>query len=210
MVENMTQILNITNTDFPYPEIARALEPHKDKSRHSVEFWVEMDGNLPIVGLLYPGKKKKYRPPPKIMKWDNLYDFVVQPYSTGNRVDPAEFTFEKMLEDFAEHKSGSNQFWELLEELYDTNILSIIPPTLPGIESRLYLLVLKWIWIQEDLRYKYDWEDVESRIRYRRTSKKGNSLPKGGAGRAKFFAALVLLRNRLFTLDEVKKIIPPY
>ena len=39
-------------------------------------------------------------------------------------------------------------------------------------------------------------------------SKRGNSMSRG-AGRAKFFGAMILLKNN-FTIEEVKKIIPMY
>lgn len=206
---NLARILTIQDKDFPFPEIAKALVPHKDKPKHSVEFWVEMDNDKPVVSILYPGKKVEYRPPPKRLNWANLYDFVVQPYLNNKRIDPAEFTFEKLIDDFAVHKRTSSKFWELLEGIYGTDQLREIPPDLPGINSRLFLLVMKWIWIQEDFRYKYDWKEVKSRLGYIRLSKAGHRLGKG-AGRAKSFAALVLLRNRYFSLREVKKIIPPY
>ena len=205
----MVQSLKISNLEFPYPEIASNLAPHRQKKAHSEEFFVEMDGSVPLVSILYPGKKVERRPPPARIEWANLYDFAVQPYQNGIKLDLGQFTFENMLDDFYSNKGENDQFWNLTERIYKTNNLPNEPPVLPGIDSKLYLLTLKWIWIQEDFRYKYDWKEVKSRIRYMRLSKKGHSLGRG-AGRAKFFAALVLLRNKLFSLEEVKKIIPPY
>jgi hypothetical protein len=205
----MTHLIEISNSSFPFPEIAAQLLPHRAKESHAEEFFVEMEDSNPIVSILYPGKKVAKRPPPKKVEWANLYDFAVQSYHKGVKLDLSLFTFENMLEDFYENKRDDDDFWELTEEIYDTNLLSRDPPNLPGLDSKVYLLTLKWIWIQEDFRYKYDWKEVKSRTRYVRLSKKGHSLSRG-AGRAKFFAAMVLLRNRLFSYEEVKKIIPPY
>ena len=92
--------------------------------------------------------------------------------------------------------------------MYNTNTLIKEPPKLPGIDSKLYLLVLKWIWIQEDFNYRFGWEEVASPVRYVLETRTGTRTAKG-AGRAKFFAALILL-NHHFTFEEVKKIIPLY
>jgi hypothetical protein len=64
------------------------------------------------------------------------------------------------------------------------------------------------MWIQEDLNYKLDWRDVNSPEKYIRLTKRGKPAGKG-AGRAKFFAALILARHG-FSLEEIKKIIPQY
>lgn len=52
------------------------------------------------------------------------------------------------------------------------------------------------------------WDEVKSPTKYKLISKRGNSMSRG-AGRAKFFGAMVLLKNN-FTIEEVKKIIPIY
>jgi hypothetical protein len=79
---------------------------------------------------------------------------------------------------------------------------------LAGIDTQLYLLVLKWIWIQEDFNYKFSWGEVHSPVRYVLETRTGSRTARG-AGRAKFFAALILLKYH-FTFEEVKKIIPLY
>jgi len=79
---------------------------------------------------------------------------------------------------------------------------------LPGINPKLYLLVLKWIWIQEDFNYKLSWQDVNSPIRYVLETRTGTPTSKD-AGRGKFYAALILLKHH-FNFDLVKKIIPLY
>ncbi len=94
-------------------------------------------------------------------------------------------------------------------EIYFKNELTREPPKLHGIDSKLFLLTLKWMWIQEDLNYKLDWREVDSPEPYVLETKRGGRIKKG-AGKAKFFAALVLLRSGYFTLEEVKKIIPPF
>jgi len=68
--------------------------------------------------------------------------------------------------------------------------------------------MLKWIWIQEDFNYRFSWQEVNSPIRYVLETRTGSRTSKG-AGRAKFFAALILLKHH-FTFEQVKKIIPLY
>ena len=72
----------------------------------------------------------------------------------------------------------------------------------------LYLLMLKWMWIQEDFNYRLSWQEVNSPVRYVLETRTGSRTARG-AGRAKFFAALVLLKYH-FTFEQVKKIIPLY
>jgi len=67
---------------------------------------------------------------------------------------------------------------------------------------------LKWIWLQEDFNYKFSWKEVDSPVQYTLENKTGKPTSKG-AGRAKFFAALILLKHH-FNFEEVKKIIPLY
>ena len=204
--------LKIKNSKNPYPEIVQSLFPHKEKPPLSVEFIVE--GNLmnPIVVIRYPGRRVKKRklkkPTRKSVDWENLFDFAVIPYVNKKETKIEDFTYEKLLEDFEKNKKDSDEFWKCVEEIYYHNTLSKEPPSLPGINSKLFLLVLKWLWIQEDLNYKLDWKDVGSPIPYIRVTKTGRRIGKR-AGRAKFFAALVLIRYG-FKLEEVKSIIPLY
>jgi len=202
--------LKIKDTKNIYKELAEALSPHREELAGSVEFIVEGDKNNPIIGIRYPGRKVKKRSL-KVVRansalWANLFDFVAIPYENGKEVKEGEFTFEKILRDFQENKRDNEEFWRCIEELYNTNTLIREPPKLPGINSNLYLLTLKWIWIQEDFNYRFGWEEVASPVRYVLETRTGTRTAKG-AGRAKFFAALILLKHH-FTFDEVKKIIP--
>lgn len=210
----MTQIIELKIKDNKkiYQELARALSQYKEKPAGSILFIVEGTKKRPIIGIRYPGKKVRKR----ILKtirvnsalWANLYDFEVVPFRNGKEVDTQKFTFEELLKDFQVHKRNSEKFWKILEELYEDNTITKNPPKLSGIDSQLYLLVLKWIWIQEDFNYRFGWEDVNSPIRYVLETRTGSRTAKG-AGRAKFFAALILLRHH-FTFEQVKKIIPLY
>lgn len=195
-----------------YHGLAVALAPHREKVMCSVEFIVEGTKKKPIIGIRYPGKKvvkrKLKSKRANSVKWGNLFDFLVIPYTDGKEARREDFTFEKILKDFEENKRDNENFWKCIEEVYYKNELTKEPPELPGINSKLFLLVLKWIWIQEDLNYKFSWKDINSPIRYVLLTRKGSTISKG-AGRAKFFAALILLKHH-FTFNEVKKIIPMY
>jgi len=210
----MTQIteLKIKDNKKIYQELAKVLSQYKEKPAGSTLFIVEGTKKKPIIGIRYPGKKVRKR----ILKtiransalWANLYDFEVVPFKNGKEVDTQKFTFEELLKDFQNNKRNNEKFWKILEKLYQDNIIIKNPPKLPGIDSQLYLLVLKWIWIQEDFNYRFGWEDVNSPVRYVLETRTGSRTAKG-AGRAKFFAALILLKHH-FTFEQVKKIIPLY
>jgi len=193
-------------------EVAMALLPHRGKEATSVEFIVEGTKEKPIVGIRYPGRKvvKRKLKVKRVnsAEWGNLFDFVVIPYENGKEVKEQNFTFENLLRDFEENKRDSEKFWKLIEDIYHKNKLIKEPPKLPGIGPKLFLLALKWIWIQEDLNYKLSWEDVTSPVRYVLLKRDGKPTKKG-AGRAKFFAALILLKHH-FTFEEVKKIVQMY
>jgi len=204
--------VRINNPETIYQELAKTLSPFREKPAGSVLFIVEGTKKNPIIGLRYPGKKVKKR----VLKfarsnsalWANLYDFEVVPYRDGKEITSGEFTFERMLRDFQENKRNSEKFWQQIEELYQAQTITRQPPKLKGINSKLYLLVLKWIWIQEDFNYRLGWQEVSSTVRYVLETRTGNKTAKG-AGRAKFFAALILLKHH-FTFEQVKKIIPLY
>jgi len=210
----MTQIIELKIKDNKkiYQELAKVLSQYKEKPAGSVLFIVEGTKKKPIIGIRYPGKKVRKR----ILKtirtnsalWVNLYDFEVVPFKNGKEVDTQKFTFEELLKDFQNNKRKSEKFWKILEKLYQDNTITKNPPKLPGIDSQLYLLVLKWIWIQEDFNYRFGWEDVNSPVKYVLETRTGSRTVKG-AGRAKFFAALILLKHR-FTFEQTKKIIPLY
>lgn len=208
--------LNIKNTENSYHEIALALEKYKERETCSIRFIVEGDLKKPLVGIDYPGRKmfkRKLKSQRKnIARWANLFDFRVVPYENGEALGPEKFTFDKFLRDFKDNKSENEEFWKMLQELYRTNKINKEPPKLKGMDSKTFLLTLKWIWIEEDFNYKFKWEDIQSKTKYvlaKISKKTGKEQPVSrGAGRAKFFAALILLKRKDFTYEEVKKIIP--
>jgi len=204
--------LKIKNPRRIYQELSKVLAPYREKPSGSILFIVEGTKKKPIIGIRYPGRKIRKRTL-KIVRsnsalWANLYDFEVVPFQNGKELTTQEFTYEKLLKDFQENKKESKKFWSMLEELYKNNTITKKPPKLKGIDPLLYLLVLKWMWIQEDFNYRYSWKEVQSPIRYVLETRTGSRTSKG-AGRAKFFAALILIKHH-FSFDQVKKIIPLY
>ncbi|MBL7132302.1 MAG: hypothetical protein ISS45_13045 [Candidatus Omnitrophica bacterium] len=204
--------LKIKDNKRIYQELTQVLSSYREAPAGSMLFIVEGTKTKPIIGIRYPGKKLRRRTL-KVERansalWANLYDFEVVPYKNGKELNTQDFTFELLLRDFQDNKRNNKIFWGILEELYNNNIITKRPPKLLGIDPLLYLLVLKWIWIQEDFNYRFGWEEVESPIKYVLETRTGNRTAKG-AGRAKFFAALILLRH-YFSFDLVKKIIPLY
>ena len=204
--------LKIRNNKKIYQELTKALCAHREKPPGSVLFIVEGTKKKPLIGIRYPGRKLQRRRL-KVERtnsalWANLYDFEVVPYARGKEMNTQRFTFGELMKDFQENKRDNKKFWALLEELYKNNTITKKAPNLPGIDSQLYLLVLKWIWIQEDFNYRFNWEEVGSPVRYVLETRTGTRTARG-AGRAKFFAALILLKH-YFTFDLVKKIIPLY
>ena len=210
----MPKILELTIKDNKkiYQELTQTLFPYREKPAGSMLFIVEGTKRKPIIGIRYPGRKLQRRKL-KIERansvlWANLYDFEVVPYENGKELNTQRFTFKEMIRDFHENKQDSKEFWEMIEELYKDNTITKKAPNLPGIYPKLYLLVLKWIWIQEDFNYRFNWEEVGSPVRYVLETRKGTRTGRG-AGRAKFFAALILLKH-YFSFKLVTKIIPPY
>jgi len=204
--------LKIKNPKRIYQELVRTLEPYRDEQRLSIEFIIEGTKKKPLIGIRYPGRKMFKRELKRVSKnsalWANLFDFLVVPYLNGKPLKENEFTFQKILKDFEENKRESAEFWNLIEQLYKTNEIKLEVPKLSGIPPKLFLLVLKWIWIQEDFNYKLSWKDVGSSTMYVLESRTGSRVSRG-AGRAKFYAALILLKHN-FTFEEIKKIIPLY
>lgn len=210
-----TILLRIENIDNIYQEVARNLYPYRTSEMGSVLFIVEGTEEERIVGLRYPGRKvsrrELVRPNRNSNLWSNLYDFEVVPFENNEEIPTANFTWDRILVDFKDNKSLDNIFWGQIKEIHDNNNISTgIPPELPGINSRLFLIMLKWLWIQEDFNYKLRWQDLElpETEKYCLTTRTG-SITSGGAGRTKFFAAMTLIRNG-FTYEIVKKIIPLY
>jgi len=204
--------LKIKDPENIYRELAKALCPHKEKVAGSMLFIVEGTIKNPIIGLRYPGRKLRKRllkrPNRNSALWANLYDFEVVPFKNKKEVDTQKFTFGEIMKDFQENKRKSGKFWKQIEKLYWNNTIIQKPPKLPGINAELYLLMLKWIWIQEDFNYRFSWQEVNSPVKYVLETRTGSRTAKG-AGRAKFFAALILLKNH-FSFEQVKKIIPLY
>lgn len=196
-----------------YQELAKTLYPYKDEPVGSILFIVEGTIGNPVIGLRYPGRKLKKRllkkPNKNSALWANLYDFEVVPFKNNKEISTQKFTFEEMTGDFYENKRSNEKFWEQIKELYENNIIMQEPPELPGINPTLYLLMLKWIWIQEDFNYRLNWQEVNSPIKYILETRTDSRTARG-AGRAKSFAALLLLKDHHFTLEQVKKIIPSY
>lgn len=207
--------LKIKDPKNIYQELTQVLCPYRNKPAGTMLFVVESTIKNPIIGLRYPGRKLRKRTLKKPNKnsalWANLYDFEVVPFRNGNEVSTKEFTLENMVNDFQEKKKNNEKFWIQIEEIYQNNNITQEPPNLPGIEPKLYLLMLKWIWIQEDFNYRLNWQEVNSPIKYVLETRTGSRTAKG-AGRAKSFAALILLKHHsnLFTFEQVKKIIPSY
>ena len=204
--------LKITNNQGIYKELAEFLIPYKNKPVGSCLFIVEGTVDKPIIGLRYPGKKLRRRKVGKTgIPWANLLDFEVVIFDKGgNEITSDNFTFSKMLEDFNQHKKDSDEFWLMVVEVFNENTITKKPPKLGGIDTLLFLYALKWIWIQEDLNYRLSWKDVASPEKYILETRTGKRTSKG-AGRAKFFAAMILLREYdFFDFETVKKIIPPY
>jgi hypothetical protein len=215
-----TEPLIIKNINNIYKEVAINLYPFRNSKIASVLFIAEGTKDEKIIGLKYPGKKVSkregnfYKKDGTLKKnavpWANLYDFEVVPFKNNEEIPTVNFTFDKIFIDFKENKNKDNIFWEQIKKIYYNNELSESPTVLPGIDARLFLLMLKWIWIQEDFNYKLKWRDLElpETERYCLRTRTG-SVTSQGAGRAKFFAALILLKYG-FTYEEVKKIIPLY
>jgi len=210
----MTKLIELKIKDPKkiYQELATALYPYKNKPVGSMLFIVEGTRKNPIIGLRYPGRKLRKRllkkPNKNSALWANLYDFEVVPFKNKKEINTQKFTFGEIMKDFQENKRNNEIFWKQIEELEQNNTITRKPPKLQGIDSGLYLLMLKWIWIQEDFNYRFSWQEVNSPIRYVLETRTGSRTSKG-AGRAKFFAALILLKHH-FTFEQVKKIIPLY
>jgi len=151
-------------------DISVALDPFKDKPNESEEFVVEGTLEDPKILIRYPGKKKKRRPlkNPKrkgAVLWEALYDFLVIVIKDGSEVPIKEFSYRKIVADIRENKDDE-RFWECLDTVYKKNEIPARIPKLDGIDCEALLMVMKWIWLQEDINYKYNWKDIDSPTRY--------------------------------------------
>lgn len=206
------ELLTIKDPEHIYQELAAFLIRYKDSAQGTHLFVVEGTLKNPIIALRYPGRKLIKRPhkakikPKNFIEWANLCDFEVVAFRNGVEIPKNEFTYRKIFEDFATYKIESTAFCKLLDEVYKHNTITEEIPTLRGIEPKLFLLMLKWMWIQEDLNYKFSSSYVESPIKYRLQTLKG-SATSDGAGRARFYASLFLLRSGEFDAKIIPKII---
>jgi hypothetical protein len=195
-------------TESIFEDLTKAIDPYKTKHTNSITFLVDSSPseNAKIL-ITYPGKKVQKRTLSRIaansVLWQNAYDFAVVPVFKGQKQKIRDFTFEKMLRDFETQKKQDGLFWEDIVALYQENKISVRQfPELSGINAQLFLYVLKWLWIQEDLNYKLNHNKINCPTRYK--------TEKTGVGRGKFFAALLLVKSGYFTTEDCKKIIALY
>jgi len=206
------QILKVPEGDDIFKHLAKSLIPYCKSSVGSFLFIVEGSIKKPRIGIKYPGRKLRFRNEiKKIHKssvlWANLLDFEVIPFEKGKPGVSTKFTYANLLKDFEDYKKRSAEFWIILLELHKHNRIIKEIPTLEGINPKLFLEMLKWMWIQEDTNYKLSYKDVESPLRYRLETRSQKPTGKG-AGRNKFFAALILVKEGYFSAKEIRKIIP--
>jgi hypothetical protein len=205
------KLLRINNYEKVFEELTHVLYPFRNKPELSMEFVVEGTLENPLIVLKYPGRKLVERDVQgsNAYKWGNLFDFLVIPYVDGKPVNEREFTYSKMLKDFLNNKLENEEFWELIESVFHYNHFTKEPPQLDGIDPKIFLLVLKWMWIQEDLNYRLRCDDYNSPERYILLNKKGNPTSRG-AGRKKFMGALDLAKIGRYSYRDIKKIVAFY
>src|SRR3989344_29036 len=160
------KILEIPEGDDIFKHLAKSLIPYRKSSVGSFLFIVEGSIKKPRIGIKYPGRKLRFR---KEIK----------------KINKSSVLWANLL-DFEDYKKGSKKFWEILLELHKHNRIPKKIPNLKGIESRLFLEMLKWMWIQEDTNYRLSYKEVESPLRYRLETRSQKPTGKG-AGRNKFF-----------------------
>jgi len=203
--------LHIPGGSNIFKHLAHALLPYHTKAVGSYLFIVEGTFAKPRIGIRYPGYKLKQRTLKKPNKnsalWANLFDFEVVPFEKGREGSSVHFTYANLLKDFEAYKKTNNVFWRMILQVHSHNVIDKEPPKLGGIGSRQFLEMLKWMWIQEDLNYKLSWKEVSSEIPYRLQNKNGKPTSKG-AGRDKFYAALILVHGGYFNAASMRKIIP--
>lgn len=208
------EVLSIKNPENVYQEIAAFLTKYKDSPSGSHLFLVEGTPENPLVAIRYPGRKvmkrtyKTKNRPKRFIEWANLCDFEVVGFLDGKELATNKHQWSDFYEDFAQNKMGSAEFCNLLDKVYEHNTVTGDIPDLHGIDSKLFLLMIKWMWIQEDLNYKYSSDDVGSPVKYRLQTLRG-STTSNGAGRARFYASLYLLRSGKFDQKVIPKIITP-
>jgi len=206
------QILKIPEGDDIFKHLAKSLIPYRKRKIGSLLFIVEGSVKRPRIGIKYPGRKLRFRseikkPNKSSALWANLLDFEVIPFVKGKPGFSTQFTYTNLRKDFEDYKKENNTFWKKILELHKHNRITKKFPKLKGIKPELFLEMLKWMWIQEDVNYKLSYREVESSVRYRLETKKQKPTSKG-AGRDKFFAGLILVKEGYFLAEEIKKIIP--
>ena len=194
-----------------FKHLAHALLPYHTKKVGSYLFVVEGTLARPRIGIRYPGYKLKRRALKKPNKnsalWAKLFDFEVVPFKKGKEDSSVHFTYANLLKDFEIHKKNNQSFWKMIIRVHSRNVIDKEPPKLGGIDTRQFLEMLKWMWIQEDLNYKLSWKEGGSKMPYRLQNRNGGPTSKG-AGRDKFYAALILVHENHFDAASMRKIIP--
>ncbi|MCX6787280.1 MAG: hypothetical protein NTY93_02005 [Candidatus Kaiserbacteria bacterium] len=209
----MTKIreIHIPGGSDVFKHLAHALLPYHTKAVGSYLFIVEGTLTKPRIGIRYPGRKLEQRilkkPNKNSALWANLFDFEVVPFEKGKESSSVHFTYANLLKDFEMHKKENASFWKMIVRVHNYNEIDEEPPKLGGIDSRQFLEMLKWMWIQEDLNYKLSWREVGSEMPYRLQNKNGKPTSKG-AGRDKFYATLILVHGNHFDAASMRKIIP--
>ena len=190
-----------------FEDLTKELDPYKEKPLNSVTFLVESSPDNKVKILIkYPGRKVRKRT--GRIPWANLYDFLVVPVYDRKEIESRNLQWRNLMDDFYKHKIQSTEFWEVLENVYKNNEFDYKKvPKLDGMAPILFLLLIKWMWIQEDLNYKYCSKDISNCLSEYRNETKGGS-PTRGAGRGKFYATLLLVKYHNFTPYEVGRIIP--
>lgn len=226
---NMRRLLKLEKGGDAAINLANKLAPFYNKKLFSEEFVVEGTLENPKIILRYPGERRidrytlcleKNQSRLKV-RWLNIFDFFVETYANGEKMDSGIFSYWNLADDFYSNKRESEEFWSLLDKIYNKEDFSTDFPELPGINSELFLLTLKWMWVQEELNYttliephqienelpKYDlhkikWEKIDNKkVRVISTSKVR------GIGRKAFYAPLLLMKFHNYIPKEVKKII---
>ena len=182
-------------------DIAVALDPYKERPEASEEFVVEGTLERPEIILRYPGKKVKRRdvknPSRKgSVLWEALYDFLVVPIADGKELQFSDFNYRKLADDFCKFKKSSEEFWDCLVQVYEKNTIPDRIPHLPGMNSRVILLTLKWMWLQEDINYKYKSTDIKSPTAYTYANNRK------ALGRKKSWAVFLLMKRHGYDAKE--------
>lgn len=203
--------IHIPEGEDIFKYLVRLLLPYHAEPVRSRLFIVEGTSAKPRVGIRYPGRKLRKRTELKKISdrfslWASLMDFEVIPFQNGKEGESTTFNYGTLLQDFASHKKDSEEFWESIITLYEQNKVVAKLPDLSGIPPQQFFEMLKWMWISEDLNYKLSCKDVDSPVKYRLETKSQKPTSKG-AGRAKFFAAFLLLRDKHFDLNSIRKVV---